>query len=1030
MLTAGLGLYGGFVYSKLVFLVSISIASLAVASSGVAQTSPPAAAAASAQAGATGNTAAQATFRGKIADPTGALIPGASVTISNGNGQTVASATADASGSYETHAPAPGTYSVTATSTGFAPFVSQGIAVAAGQVKRVDITMAIEAAQQTVTVSDDTPTVSVEADSNSSALVIKGKDLEALSDDPDELSNELTALAGPSAGPNGGQIYIDGFTGGQLPPKSSIREIRVNQNPYSAEFDKLGFGRIEILTKPGTDKLHGQFMIQGNDSSFNTGNPFTSDIPSYYSDQYNGTLNGSLNKNTSFFISAEHRSQNLDSVFDAPCNAAGDCSQGAPGSSGAISNPRSRTNVSPRIDFQIGAKNTLTIRYQYYHNSETGDLGSTQLPTGATEETTNDNNLQISDTEIINDHIVNETRFQYNRVLTDTNSVSNTPTITVQQGNFSSGGSSEQNIHDHTDRWELQNITTMSLGKHALKFGTRLRDSRDANNADSGFNGTFVFSTTPDFSTAIATPAAATPTQLTYSTGTQGVVANLFDGAAFVQDDWKFNPRLTLSGGLRWESQNHVSDHSDWAPRFALAYALDGKGGKQAKTVLRAGYGIFYDRLPIANFLTINRSIDQEQIILNNPTNANGGVCFNATQLNINNCASTSTTTAPRSTYAVAPDYRSPYTQQFGASIERQISKVQTATLTYLHSQGVHQLVEINSNAPSPVVDPATGAATYPPPSSNLFEYLPEGIFKQDQLILNTNARFTPNFNVFGFYTLSFAHTDGAGGTTASNSLNRGEFLGQDYGRAAFVSRNQVFLIGNYVGPWGIRFNPFLIAQAGRPFNIVTANDPYGDSFFNHRPGIADASLCTPTSTRYAQTSYGCLDTTPNLSPNEKIIENNFGNGPAAVALNLRISRSFGIGPKLANTNANNNQGDGGPPGGGPRGGGGGGRGGGPGGGFGPGGFGGGGGRPPGMGGPVSTRKYNLTFSAQALNLFNNIDYGAPIGTVTAPYVENSDGTSTPSPVDDFGKSTSLQGGIFSQGSAARRIFLQAVFSF
>ena len=111
------------------------------------------------------------------------------------------------------------------------------------------------------------------ADNNASAIVIKGKDLDALSDDPDELQSELNALAGPSAGPNGGQIYIDGFSGGQLPPKSSIREIRINQNPFSAAYEKLGYGRIEILTKPGTDKFHGSVMVMGNDSAFNSMNP-------------------------------------------------------------------------------------------------------------------------------------------------------------------------------------------------------------------------------------------------------------------------------------------------------------------------------------------------------------------------------------------------------------------------------------------------------------------------------------------------------------------------------------------------------------------------------------------------------------------------------------------------------------------------------------------------------------------------------------------------------------------------------------
>ena len=104
--------------------------------------------------------------------------------------------------------------------------------------------------------------------------MISGKELEALPDDPDELQSDLEALAGPSAGPNGGQMYIDGFTAGQLPPKSSIREIRINQNPFSAEYDQLGYGRIEIFTKPGTDKLHGQLFADGNDSSFNSPNPF------------------------------------------------------------------------------------------------------------------------------------------------------------------------------------------------------------------------------------------------------------------------------------------------------------------------------------------------------------------------------------------------------------------------------------------------------------------------------------------------------------------------------------------------------------------------------------------------------------------------------------------------------------------------------------------------------------------------------------------------------------------------------------
>jgi hypothetical protein len=198
------------------------------------------------------------------------------------------------------------------------PSLHRPFTLIAGQVKRVDISMAMEVEQQSVTVTDDSPQVSVEAGGNTDAVTLKGKDLDALSDDPDELSNELTALAGPSAGPNGGQIYIDGFSGGQLPPKSAIREIRINQNPFSAEFDHIGYGRIEILIKPGSDKLHGQFFIQGNDKAFNTGNPFTQNIPPYYSYQFNGTVSGALSKNASFSVSAEQRHTESINTWSIP----------------------------------------------------------------------------------------------------------------------------------------------------------------------------------------------------------------------------------------------------------------------------------------------------------------------------------------------------------------------------------------------------------------------------------------------------------------------------------------------------------------------------------------------------------------------------------------------------------------------------------------------------------------------------------------------------------------------------------------
>ena len=989
--------------------------------------------------------AQSATLHGQIADPTGALIPGATIIITTPAGRTVSTAASSATGHYQVNGLAPGSYIVQAAFTGFAPFVSQPIQLAAGQLMRVDISMAIEVEQQSIVVTSESPTVNVEAGGNTSAIVIKGKDLDALSDDPDELSSELTALAGPSAGPNGGQIYIDGFTGGQLPPKSAIREIRINQNPFSSEFDKLGYGRIEILTKPGTEKLHGQFFAQGNDNVFNTGNPFTSNLPSYHSYQFNGTLNGSLSKTASFFISAEQRNNQNDSIYslsEAPILDTATNTYSLGPLSGGIFSPQTRTNIAPRIDLQLGQKNTLTLRYQFYRNSQSGNIGTTGLllPSQATASTSIEHTVQLSDSLIVNDHIVNETHFQYLRDSTSTSSASADPAVTVP-GAFSGGGSPNQFSHDHTDRLELQNLTTMSVGAHAIKFGARLRDNRDANSTDANFNGSFSF---PSAGAIVATEngfakgetmaqiaancsaeltqqGGCIPFKLDYTTGGKSATANLFDAALFVQDDWKANPFLTLSGGLRWEAQNHISDHSDWAPRVAFAYALDGhKDKKQAKTVLRGGFGLFYDRFSISDELPAERfsgaANGQQRFYIDNLA------CSNATSLSemVQSPPACGGSPGKPTIVQIAPGFHSPYIEQFGASLERQLTKTTTLTATYLHSFGVHQLVTRDSNAYEPGTyqyGSTTLTGTRPNPSLGIVdEYYPEAVFKQNQLIVNINAKLTPKFGLLGFYNVTAANSDGGAGSDASNSYN----LSQDYGRASFVARQMLFLMANYTGPWGIVFNPFLIAQAGKPFNIVTRNDLTGDNFLNNRPAFAEASLCTASSSRYVETSYGCFDTTPpNATPQSGYtpIPVNLGNGPAAVAMNLRLSRSFGIGPKLTSASRQDNAGGpppGGPPPDGGRGG--------PGGGiaFGPpGGFSNSGrvrvSKDSAAGAASATRRYTLTFSAQALNLFNNADYGTPGGSVGSP---------------NFNKSTSLAGGIFSTSAASRRIFFQAVFAF
>jgi hypothetical protein len=974
------------------------------------------------------------TLHGHILDQTGALIPGAQVTVATAAGKNVAKVTADAAGGYQVRGLAAGSYVIEAGFSGFAPFVSAPIALSAGQTKNIDIKMAIEAAQQQVVVTDEGgPTVSTEAGSNANSMVLKGSDLDALSDDPDELSSELTALAGPSAGPNGGQIYIDGFTGGQLPPKSAIREIRINQNPFSAEFDKIGYGRIEILTKPGTDTLHGRVFSQGNDNVFNTGNPFTKELPSYYSFQYNATLSGALSKWASFFISVEQRDTQVDNVYSIPGGPVFDAASNTWSISsgtvaGSLFSPGNHLEISPRIDLQLGQKNTLTMRYQFERNNVSGSLGQTSLPSTSNTSDSLEHAIQLDDTQVISDRIVNETRFEYRRANSSSAPVSTAPAFGVPSV-FSGGGNGSQSSNTHSDHYELQNFVTMSEGKQAIKIGAWLRDDRNATSTDGNFNGSFTFPSVTAFvdtwngveaGDSIAAIAAACPTtqagecgptKLTYTTGPEAFQGNVFNAALFYQDDWTVNKLLTLSGGLRWESQNHIADHSDWAPRVAFAYALDGhKKGAVTKTVLRGGFGFFYDRLGVGNLMNLEMlngtSRSQTQITIADPA------CFNGASLGSisGGVASCGTGTAATPViYSLSPTYRSPYMEQLGMSVERQVTKAATLTLTYMHSSGFHQLVTRDSNAYLPGTfqyGSTTLTGTRPDPSLGIVkQYFPEAVFNENQLIVNVNARFSPKLSLVGFYAGSWANSDGGAGSNPSNSYD----LRQDYGRAAFIRPQWLFLMGNYTGPWDITFNPFLVFQAGQPYNVTSPYDLTGDAFFNDRPAYASASS-PPDDPNVVQTSFGALDVNPQSGGS--IIPISLGNSPSSVAVNLRVGRTFGIGPKVES------------PGGPSPGGGGGGRGG----GFG-GPFGGGGGRGGMFGGGANTnaKKYSLNFNVQALNLFNDINLGKPVGGIQPTFDAT---TGLYGPGAQFGKSSGLAGGIFSTSSAARRVFVQAAFQF
>ncbi|HXA56819.1 MAG TPA: carboxypeptidase regulatory-like domain-containing protein [Candidatus Acidoferrum sp.] len=886
-------------------------------------------------------------LRGTVTDPSGSAIAGAIVTATPASGTPV-TATSDATGGYEIRGLAPGVYDVKVTATGFQDFDKPDTTVTVGHAASLDVPLLIQVEKQQVEVSSQAETLDTSADKNASAITIQGSDLSAISDDPDQMAQDLQALAGPATGPNGGEMYVNGFTAGQLPPKSSIREIRVNQNPFSAEFSSVGFGRIEILTKPGTDKLHGNFWVWGNDQPFNSWSPFVQNKLGYYTFMTEEQVGGSLNKRTSFstdFFRRNVNQLNLGAIQDPHTFQV---TQGAL----AVPNPRTRTSISQTIDYQVNTNNTLTLLYQYWANNEKNDgINPSNLPSQGYNSSPYEHQLQATDTQVINEKMVNETRFQYLRDYYQNTPVSTALAISAP-GYIVSGGNSSGLTTDTQNHYELQNYTTMVKGKHSAKFGARLRYANDTNYSLSNANGAFAFATSQaylnaELAIAAGQPVATAdyPTSFALGTGSPTAQAHLFDGGFFVQDDWQLRPNFTLSTGFRLETQTGIPDHADPAPRIAIAWGVGKTKSGAPRTVLRGGWGMFYSRFPQSNILNTNRFNGTTQVTFSVP-NPNFFP-------NVPTASELAAFATQPSVDTMASSLRAPYTMQAAATLEQQFGPGTKLTVNYINARGVHQLYTANINTPLPgTFNPADPqAASYPFGYNAGFidQYASGGIFKQNQLVVDFDGKAGKYLSLWGYYVLNNAK-----GTTGG-LLSDYYDTALDYGRVGFDIRNRVFVGGSFNLPHGFQISPYIQYASGQPFNITSGTNLYGSSITgqNARPSFTNLRPDPPTSAdpTHIQTVFA----TPwgNLfngatADNSQVIPINLGTGPSQFSTNLSVNKTFKFGPPVEAPSGDSDS--------------------------------------PGAASPAPKGKaagrYSLQFGIYVRNVFNQVNYGQPVGVI------------------------------------------------
>jgi hypothetical protein len=923
--------------------------------------------------------------RGQVLDPSGAAIPKATVTVSGPN-NVVKVATTDNDGNFAVTGLPPGKYTIRIIATGFNMLEKAGVDVS-GRPLTFDARMTVETSKQEVTVSD-TQQVELDPAKNAGALVLKQEDLDMLSDDPDDLQADLLALAGPSAGPNGGQIFIDGFSNGQLPPKESIREIRINSNPFSAEYDTQGRGRIEIFTKPGSEKFHGTVNLNYSDHLFNARNPFITSpnfpIPAADTKNLQANLSGPIIKTKmSFFLEFSRRQQRLDALLNTVILGPNftPLSQGY-----AIIAPNTFDSFSPRFTYQLSPTISLDGRYAWRGQSyQNQGVGGFNLPNTADTQHNTNQTVNLIETQIVNASTINETRFQYFHQRQTQSGVDPELNISVADA-FTSGSTFALN-HQFQDNYELQNYTSITHGAQFIKFGARFREGTENLYNTNNFLGQFNFDSITQYaimqqgiaqglplSTIIANGGG--PIQYQFNAGNPLITGNQFDAGLFFQDDWKVRPNITLSMGLRYEVQQNIQDHGDWAPRVGLAWGIGPSQGRlrTPKMVVRAGVGYFYDRFSLGNVLNAERynGVNQLAYTITNPNFfPQAGVPIPPTaQLE------TPANAVASATYHIDPAIQAQRLQQAAIGLDRQLPRNVTVSVNYINSRGTHVLrtVDINTPFPGTYLGPGTGLYPFGSAAGVFNEYQSDGIFKQNQLVFNSNARINSRISLFGYYAYGHVSTNVNG--IPSNPYN----FNADYGRASYDIHHRVNINGSILGLWGLRISPNITYNSAPPWNLVEGVDQFGDtSTGSARPAFATAGFTGPACTQaLARTLTSCLASTPlgnfiiNPAPGTPTIPVNYFKGFSQFVFNVRISRTWGWGESTSSQNQRQGGGGRGGPGGfggavgggGPRGGGG-----------GRGGPGGGPGGPGGMfGGDSSGKRYTLTAGLFAHNLFNDVN--------------------------------------------------------
>ena len=725
---------------------------------------------------------AQATVRVTVRDETEAALIHATVTLTDSTGAP-RQVLVDESGVATFTGLIPGTYQITVEAEGFQGFTGQ-VAVRRGNNSAI-ATLTVAFREQVEVTEID----AADRRDNGFSTTLSREQIDALSDDPDEMAEQLMQMAGPGA-----QIFIDGFRGGRLPPKDQIQQIRFNTNSYSAEYHEAGMVRIEVITKPGMGNWRGTTNFGFRDESMNATNKFADFRGPEQQKRFMFNMQGPLLKGKTGLSFAADGNMSYDSQTIVANTPIGEVN-------GQVRRPVDGVNATVRLEQLLGA--TAQIRAEYTRREDSRSnlgVGDFDLYERAYSVETATDSLRVRNTRTIGKSVFSELRFEATQSSNTSASLSNAPTIRVLD-QFTSGGAGQMGAREGRLFTVAQNFD-FTIAKHMLRAGVLVDGAWWDSDQQTNANGTFTFSTMDDY-------LAGRPSTYMRRVGDPQVAYSQFQAGWYIQDDFRVSKNLSASVGVRQEVQTNMDDKFNLAPRAAFTYAL-------RKGNIRGGYGIFYDWLESSIY---------EQVVRVDGTQQTDEIILDPSYPDPDLGAGTS---LAASRIQLGPQMTQPTIHQASIGWERPLGEVGNVRTDYMWTRGYETLRSVNVNAPSDGVRPD-------PTAGNVTQIESTGRRASDRITVALLLRQPRVRGLMGNVMYQYTNTRNFADsplTLPANSNNPD----LDWGPSGLDIRHRLFFMLNTPLLQGVRMSMQAQYSSAPPYTITTGVDDNGDTVFNDRP--------------------------------------------------------------------------------------------------------------------------------------------------------------------------------------------------